>query len=104
MTKLEAALEILDALDIPIEETATYERFKEYIERELGPSEPRVQAIWTAVEQRFEELAPKGVRPVVVEYKWGRVLRWAIRGYPGLWGTERMIEITGWKPRLPRRR
>jgi len=98
--------EWLDRLEIPVEETATLERFQRWLETQIEVTPKRVRGLWEAVRVRYEELAPRGVRPVRARYKWGEVTRWAIRGVPGLWGPEEMVRITGWRPpeRFLRRR
>jgi len=97
--------EWLERLQIPVEDTATLERFQRVLEGQIEVTPARVEALWEAVRLRYEELAPRGVRPAPAEYKWGRVMRWAISGYPGFWGPEEMVRITGWRPpeRLLRR-
>ena len=92
--------EWLERLDVPIEETTTKERFQEWLREQVHPHayEAAKDILWEYLVERYDELAPMGVRPVVVRYWWGTELRWAIKGYPGLWGYKRMKEITGWEP------
>ena len=40
-----------------------------------------------------DTLADHGIHAVLVEYSWGRDLRYGVQGLPGLWGWERMQEI-----------
>jgi len=84
--------EWLERLDIPVEETATEEAFRTLLE-ELGFTDRQIDALWEAATYRYENLEVVGIRPVTVVYPWGREVRWAIKGYPGLWGYEKMREI-----------
>lgn len=61
----------------------------------------RLKALWAVTRARFETFPLYGVRPLTVEYPWGEETRFGIKGFPGLWGWERMQEITGWTPELP---
>ena len=90
----------LERLEVPIEETTTKERFQEWLRGQIHPHayEKAKDILWEYLVDYYDELAPMGVRPVAVRYWWGTELRWAITGYPGLWGYKRMKEITGWEP------
>lgn len=94
----EKCIEWLERTDIPIEETSTIDRFQKYLAEEFNYDTKQIQALWDATVWRYEELAPMGVRPVVVTYPWGRELRWGVKGFPGLWGTIGMMKQTGWRP------
>jgi len=101
--KMERYFEWLERMEVPLEATTDIETFQEWLatQIEVPPEEWRpgaLQDVWTAVQAKYETLAPRGVRPIRVEYPWGWQLRWAIKGYPGLWGYRRMMEITGWRP------
>lgn len=87
--------EWLERLEIPIEETAEYEKFQDYLRRELELSDTQIEALWGATETRYDVLAGHGIRPVTIVYPWGREVRYGIQGLPGLWGFERMREILG---------
>jgi len=102
-TRMERYLEWLERMEVPIEATATIERFQEWLagQIEVPPEEWRPgapQDVFQAVIVRYEQLAPLGVRPVRVKFPWGWQLRWGVKGYPGLWGWRRMMELTGWRP------
>jgi hypothetical protein len=89
-------LEILERFDIPIEDRTTRARFEEALSRELGKFKPAdTTPLWEANVWQFEELSPKGVRVVVPRYRWGQTIRFVIKGYRGLFGLEKMIELTG---------
>jgi hypothetical protein len=89
-------LEVLERFDIPVEDRTSRERLQEALQTQLGKFAPRdITPFWETVQWQFEELAPRGVKPVTVKYPWGETLRFAIKGYRGLFGAERMSEITG---------
>lgn len=94
----EKCIEWLKRMDIKIEETATIEKFQRYLQEEFAATPKQMDALWKATVWRYEDLAPMGVRPVVVEYPWGTEMRWGIKGFPGLWGWKGMQRITGWTP------
>lgn len=78
--------EWLGRLDIPIEATADIETFQDYLRDELGISLPQqVSVLWESQvrESSYEE---HGIHAVVVEYPWGKQLRYGIQGMAGLWG------------------
>jgi hypothetical protein len=85
--------EWLERLEIPITEQADIERFKEYLRDEFGiTGELQIQALWSQVETKtaYTEM---GIRAVIVEYPWGKELRYGIQGMPGLWGWASVKEI-----------
>jgi len=91
-------LEILERFDIPVEERTTREKLQAALARELGKYTPKdIEPIWEANVKYFEELAPKGVRPVLVRYPWGEEIRFTIKGYRGLFGPTKVSELTGIK-------
>jgi hypothetical protein len=91
-------LEVLERFDIPIEAYATKSKMQKFLEETLTEVTPKsVDGFWNAGVRYFEELAPAGVRPIVVEYPWGKQLRFAIKGQRGLFGPEAMMKKTGIK-------
>lgn len=93
MSDEEKYMEWLERLEVPIEETVSIKRFQTYLEDILFPTEARVEALWGAVEQKYEELAPEGVTPITIEYPWGAQVRYIIPEHPGLWGYEGMMRV-----------
>lgn len=85
--------EWLERLEIPIEETAEYEKFQKYLQDEFGLGDTAVEALWEATGYRYEDLLAVGIHSVTITYPWGRAIRYGIAGYPGLWGYEKMKEL-----------
>jgi len=94
-SKEEKYQEWLERLEIPIEDTTRIDELQEALEEAIGytPSESQVRALWDTVVSRYEEQAPAGARPIVYHFWWGEQIRWAIKGAPGAWSYERMLEI-----------
>ena len=85
--------EWLERLEIPIEDAGTKEELKTMLEKELGfATDSQVEALWETShkEQSWEAI---GIVPVLVNYPWGRELRYGIQGLPGLWGYESAREV-----------
>ena len=80
--------EWLDRLEIPIEETATLDTFKDYLRDEFGfEKDTQVMALWGAMDKKLD-LADFGIHPLTITYPWGKELRYGVQGMPGLWGWE----------------
>jgi len=93
----ERYIEWLERLDIDVEETTRRERLQWALRRELGyhPSEAQIDAAWKTVQVVWEELAPRGVRPVQIRYPWGTDLRFVVSGRRGLFGWQSIKEMFG---------
>jgi len=105
--RVEEYFEVLARLDIPLEKTTTIEAFQEWLAGQMEVTESRLEMFWDAITDYYEQILPMGVRAIAIEYPWGTVTRYAIareawarpeEWRPGLWGLERMKEITGWEP------
>ena len=88
----------LERWEIPIEATATLRTLQEWLRREINPNISRFDSWWEATRLYYEELAPRGIRPVTRRIpETGDVeMRWAIKGKPGLWGWRSVKELLGW--------
>jgi len=89
----ERYLEWLERMEIPIEETTTIERWREWLSRQIEVTPERLAKSWTAIETWWLPMKEKGVMPRIIEYPWGRALRFAIKGRRGWFGLKRMREI-----------
>jgi len=89
-------LEILERFDIPLEKSWKKEEFIEELSERMGKYAPEDwEPWWEANQWRWYELAPAGARPVLVRYPWGEQLRFAIKGYRGLFGPEGVSRTLG---------
>jgi len=92
--------EILGRLDIPIEAEESVEALTEYLATIFDQRTPAqidafphiVERIWEGLD-RTQDMAEQGIRRIQIEYPWGKELRYAIQGLPGLWGYQKMREI-----------
>jgi len=77
-------------MDIDIEDTATQEDFIGALEEALGytPTEAQIQAFTKTQFELIPQLEFQGIRSVVIEYPWGKQIRYAWAEHPGLWGFE----------------
>ena len=91
----ERYVEWLERLDIPVDETTRIEKFQEYLRREFDFQESQIEALTEALRVVWDELAPRGVRPIWVHYPWGRDLRFVIAGERGLFGWRTIKERFG---------
>lgn len=83
----------LQRMDVPLEDKATIEAFKTYLEEEFGwYTDAQKEALTSAlrIETSFEE---HGIRPVTITYPWGKELRYGVQGMPGLWSWESVQAI-----------
>jgi len=83
----------LQRMDVPLEDRATIEAFKHYLEEEFGwYSDAQKEALISAlgIETSYEE---HGIKAVTIKYPWGVELRYAVQGMPGLWGWEAVQDI-----------
>jgi len=98
-SKEERYQEWLERMEIPVEAQTDIETFKEYLREEFGITRiEQVEALWSATEMS-RNLEEHGIRAVLVEYPWGRQLRYGVQGLPGLWGWEsvrKIMEEEGW--------
>jgi len=82
-------------MEVPVEETATIQRFQGWLVGQIELTAPRLGALWSSLELYYERLVPAGVTPRLIEFPWGEALRFAIKGYRGWFSAKRMKEITG---------
>jgi len=87
----------LERQDIPIEETGTLDDYLDYLEEELGIHEGSLDVAAKIYTEKYEYLSQLDIR--AIEYH-GEIrgveyvdTRYGIKGYPGLWGRESMLEI-----------
>jgi hypothetical protein len=67
--------------------------WKSTLEETLGYRPELSEKLWPYAEQRYGPMAEAGIRAIYITYPWGSVTRYGIKGLPGLWGYESMIEI-----------
>jgi len=80
-------------LDIPLEKQTDIETFKQYLAEELGITNLDFQeSLWAETDTTFR-MAEHGIRGITITYPWGREVRYAVQGMPGLWGYESVREI-----------
>jgi len=85
--------EWLERLEIPIEDTATLDGFRDYLRDEFAiEKDTQVMALWDAIEDKLK-LEEFGIHGLTIEYPWGKELRYGVQGLPGLWGWSRVQEI-----------
>lgn len=69
----ERYLEWLDRANIPIEDTVTLDKLRDYLTEWLGfsPTNQQLNAVGTAVAAKYEELPAAGIEFERIEQKWG---------------------------------
>jgi len=92
-------MEWLERLELGFapEDLATWEDF-ERASRRIGITYPeQLEALQTAYSWKYEELLPAKVRPRIIEYPWGREIRYGYwhEGRWGWWSWESIREILG---------
>lgn len=87
----------LEHMDVPVDKTVDIEKFQKWLEDELAEkyTDERKDALWGTIEAKFDYFIPKGATPVGVEFPWGSQLRFGVKGYRGLFGLERTMELIG---------
>jgi hypothetical protein len=89
--------EWLERADIPIEETATLDRYLDYLEENLGIHGRSLEVAEKIFEERYELWDVVGIRAVERHYTVAGEpfveTRYGIAGKPGLWGREKMLDI-----------
>jgi len=99
-TPPEALMEWLESMELPIEDTTTIEKFQNRLSKFLNASTPegrahQIDALTETMLTKYEQLLPRGIRPIQVHYHYGTTLRFAIKGLRGLFGLEGMEKVTG---------
>lgn len=99
-TPIEDMLEILEAMDIPLEDTVTIERFQSALGDFLNAktAEGRVHqtdAMVAALNMKFDKMIPMGITPKRINFGWGHQLRFGISGRKGWFGIEKTRKIMG---------
>lgn len=92
--KREKYLEWLARTDVDITDVSTIAELQQQLVQELGMDIFQQKFNTTARLKQFlqtstfikKTLAAEGIRPISVEYPWGTVLRFGIKGSPGLYG------------------
>jgi len=95
-------LEILEALDVPIEDTVTADKFRESLGSFLNSNTEegrtkQTEAMEEALKMKFNSMLPLGVTPKRINFGWGYQLRFTIKGKKGWFGIERIREEMGAK-------
>ena len=91
--------EWLRAVEIPVEDTATRRLYLTYLEEEIGIKGGSLDIAAGVYERDLIRLAEHGIRGIIIEYPWGRQIRYGIQGMPGLWGwasVQRIREAEEW--------
>ena len=91
--------EWLRAVEIPVEDTATRERYLTYLEEELGLRGGSLDIARYTYERDVVSLPEHGIRAIPIKYPWGKTVRYGIQGMPGLWGwasVQRIREAEEW--------
>ncbi len=99
-TPPEALMEWLESMELPIEDTVTIERFQARLSKFLNACTPtgrahQVDALSETMLTKYEQLLPRGIRPIQVRYHYGTTLRFGIKGLRGLFGLKGMEKATG---------
>jgi len=101
----EAAIEWLRRTERDLEEKGidpteivTFNRWRQTLLSEFGYTDKQIETLWEHHVWHEDKLKALGIRMVSFWYERGpragqHDVRWVIRGYPGLWGFERMKEI-----------
>jgi len=85
-----------DQAPMTMEEKTYIEEFISYLEREHGiVANKQIDALWDILETEMETLAPLGVRPLLIDYPWGRELRFGIMGRRGLFSLATVFRLFG---------
>ena len=91
--------EWLRAVEVPVEDTATRERYLTYLEEELGLKGGSLDIARYTYERDITTLAEHGIRAVPIKYRWGKTVRYGVQGISGLWGwasVQRIREAEEW--------
>jgi len=93
-------LEILEALDIPIEDTVTVEKFQSALGAFLNAKteegkQHQTDAMLSALNMKFDKMIPMGITPRRINFRWGYQLRFGISGKKGWFGIEKVKEEMG---------
>lgn len=93
-------LEVLEAMDVPIEDTVTIEKFQSALSSFLNAktAEGKVHqtdAMMEALKMKYDKMIPLGVTPRRINFGWGHQLRFGIKGKKGWFGIEKTREAMG---------
>lgn len=95
-------LDVLEAMDIPIEDTVTIEKFQTAIKSFLNAKTAegkanQTDALMSALNMKYDKMVPMGITPKRINFGWGHQLRFGIKGKQGWFGIEKTREIMGKK-------
>ena len=85
--------EWLRAKEVPVEDTATRERYLTYLEEELGLRGGSLDVARYTYERDRAKLSEYRIRGLLVRYPWGTQVRYGVQGLPGLWSWESVQRI-----------
>jgi len=89
----ERYIEWLERMDLDIEDSTSIEALQDVLAKEMTVTPGRLDALWSAIQTSYEELAPQGIHAVLVHYSWGDDLRFGVKGHPGLWGWSSVLRF-----------
>jgi len=85
-------------IGIYLVEITEFDVFRSIMREQFGYTDRQIEALWEYSVWHEDRLKALGIRMVTYRYEVGPragqfETRWVIRGYPGLWGFQRMKEI-----------
>lgn len=97
---MEEILEWAEAFEIPIRKTFEREELANYLHGKLTAAtvegeERQVSAIWRATQMKWDSIMPHGIVPFTINFKTGKQLRFAIKGFRGAFGISGILRNTG---------
>jgi len=85
--------EWLERMEVPIVAQTSIEAFQDYLRNEFGiTGDAQISALWSTIGTK-DTYMEHGIHAVIIDYPWGREVRYGIQGMPGLWGWESLQEI-----------
>ncbi len=99
-TPVEDVLKWYDAFEVPIEETASAERFRDYMwDKVTGATDEgkmhQIDTLQKAMEMKWERMLPQEVSMFRYDFKSGTQLRFTIGGLRGAFGMAGVKKMIG---------
>ena len=73
--------------DIPVEDTTTLEKYRDYLARELGIHGGSLDVASDIYAEKYDVFPSVGITP----FDWRGTVRYGIKGYAGAWGRENAL-------------